>query len=153
MHYAGHAIVNDQVPSLSRLLLARDGASDDDGALFVSELAKVRLDGTKLVVLAACSTASGMVTNGRGIASIARPFLEAGAATVVATLWDVQDQSAASALSSSFIAMLPTWPAACQQRLALRAAAVNRTSGPDVTRPVPMGVGGVDRCSRARLTM
>jgi CHAT domain-containing protein len=96
VHYAGHAVVNDQVPSLSRLLLARDGASDDNGALFVSELAKVRLDDTKLVVLAACSTASGMVTNGEGIASIARPFLEAGAATVVATLWDVQDQSAAS---------------------------------------------------------
>jgi CHAT domain-containing protein len=96
VHYAGHAVVNDQVPSMSRLLLARDGASEDDGALFVSELSKVRLDDTQLVVLAACSTGFGMVTNGEGIASIARPFLEAGAATVVATLWDVQDQSAAS---------------------------------------------------------
>jgi len=96
VHYAGHAVVNDQIPMLSRLLLARDGISEDDGSLFVSELAKIRLDGTKLVVLAACSTASGMVTEGEGIASIARPFLEAGAATVVATLWDVQDQSAAS---------------------------------------------------------
>jgi CHAT domain-containing protein len=96
VHYAGHAVVNDQVPALSRLLLASDGASGDDGTLFVSELAKVRLDDTSLVVLAACSTSSGIVTNGEGIASIARPFLEAGAATVVATLWDVQDQSAAS---------------------------------------------------------
>lgn len=96
VHYAGHAVVNEQIPGLSRLLMALDGGSNDDGVLFVRDLATVRLDDTMLVVLAACSTGSGRITNGEGIGSIARPFLEAGASTVVATLWDVQDQSAAA---------------------------------------------------------
>jgi CHAT domain-containing protein len=94
VHFAGHAVVNEQTPSLSRLLMATTGAIDD-GTLFVSELADIRMDSVKLVVLAACSTLSGAVANGEGIASIARPFLESGAAMVVGTLWDVQDRAAA----------------------------------------------------------
>src|SRR5439155_22281537 len=81
--------------SLSRLLMAQGATAEDDGALFVSEFARIRLEQTRLVVLAACSTAAGMITNGEGIMSIARPFLEAGASTVIATLWDIQDRSAA----------------------------------------------------------
>ena len=95
LHYAGHALVNDQAPALSRLLMAPDHALGDDGSLFVSELSRVRLQRTRLVVLAACSTGTGSVTNGEGVHSLARPFLEAGASWVVATFWDIQDRSAA----------------------------------------------------------
>jgi CHAT domain-containing protein len=95
VHYAGHAMVNEQTPLMSRLVMAQDGSSENDGALFVRELAGVRLNRTRLVVLAACSTAAGMIGNGEGILSIARPFLEAGASHVIATLWDVPDRSAA----------------------------------------------------------
>jgi CHAT domain-containing protein/tetratricopeptide (TPR) repeat protein len=95
VHYSGHAVVNEQTPSMSRLLMTPDENSDDDGALFASELVDVRLDKTSLVVLAACSTSVGMIGNGEGIFSIARPFLEAGASIVIGTLWDIQDRSAA----------------------------------------------------------
>jgi CHAT domain-containing protein/tetratricopeptide (TPR) repeat protein len=95
VHYAGHALVNEQEPLLSRLLLARDATSGDDGSLFVSELSQLRLNRTKLVVLAGCSTGAGMIGSGEGVFSLARPFLEAGASTVVATLWDIPDRSAA----------------------------------------------------------
>ena len=95
VHYAGHALVNDQAPALSRLLMAPDGAGADDGSLFVSELSGIRLQRTRLVVLAACSTGTGSITNGEGVQSLARPFLEAGASWVVATFWDIQDRSAA----------------------------------------------------------
>lgn len=95
VHYAGHALVDDQVPALSRLLLAPDAAGQDDGSLFVSDLGKLRLTRTRLVVLAACSTGTGQISNGEGVQSLARPFLEAGASWVAATFWDIQDRSAA----------------------------------------------------------
>ena len=95
VHYSGHAVVNEQDPSRSRLLMAHDATSDDDGSLLMTELAPVRLDKTRLVVLAACSTGAGQLSNGEGVLSIARPFLEAGAASVVATLWEIPDKSAA----------------------------------------------------------
>jgi CHAT domain-containing protein len=95
VHYAGHALVNDQAPALSRLLMASDGSQGDDGSLFVSELSHIRLQRTRLVVLAACSTGTGSITNGEGVQSLARPFLEAGASWVVATFWDIRDRSAA----------------------------------------------------------
>jgi len=95
LHYAGHALVNEQTPSLSRLLLSPDKQSQDDGSLFVSELSSVRLQRTKLVVLAACSTGTGLISNGEGVQSLARPFLEAGASWVIATFWDIQDKTAA----------------------------------------------------------
>ena len=92
------AIVNEQTPALSRLLVAPDtnldGDSDEQASVFVRELASIRLEQVSLVVLAACSTGSGVVQSGEGIASIARPFLEAGASNVIATLWDVPDRSA-----------------------------------------------------------
>ena len=40
-------------------------------------------------------TGAGMIGGGEGVFSLARPFLEAGASTVVATLWDIPDKSAA----------------------------------------------------------
>src|SRR5262249_24553729 len=68
VHYGGHAIVNDQAPALSRLLLAPD-LEAGDGSLFVRELSRVRLNRTWLVVLAACSTGTGMISNGEGVQS------------------------------------------------------------------------------------
>ena len=95
VHYAGHALVNDQAPALSSLLMAPDAAARDDGSLYVSEFSRVRMDKTQLVVLAACSTGTGPISNGEGVQSLARPFLEAGVSSVVATFWDIQDRSAA----------------------------------------------------------
>ena len=94
VHYAGHALVDDDSPALSRLLLAPDSATGDDGSLLVTDLAGVSLGHTRLVVLAACSTGTGLITNGEGVQSLARPFLEAGAESVVATFWDIQDATA-----------------------------------------------------------
>ena len=47
----------------------------------------------QLVVLAACETAAGRTMRGEGAMSLARPFLVAGARTVVATLWPLDDRT------------------------------------------------------------
>jgi len=91
VHYAGHAVVDLQDPLRSRLLLAAS-PSDPDGSLFAGELRETTLPRHPLIVLAACSTSRGQIAIGEGVLSLARPFLEAGASTVLGTLWDVDDR-------------------------------------------------------------
>ncbi|MEL7146293.1 MAG: CHAT domain-containing protein [Bacteroidota bacterium] len=45
-----------------------------------------------LIVLSACSTAAGEVVAGEGVMSLARAFFQAGAGSVLSTLWNVNDE-------------------------------------------------------------
>ena len=47
------------------------------------------------MVLSACSTNTGTVLRGEGVMSLARAFFQAGAHTVVASLWPLRDDEAA----------------------------------------------------------
>jgi len=60
----------------------------------IREIAELDLGG-QLVVLSACRTAGGVILDGEGPMSLARPFLLAGATTVVASLWPLSDREAA----------------------------------------------------------
>ena len=46
---------------------------------------------TPMVVLSSCETAGGFLNSGEGIMSLSRSFLQAGASSVVHTLWPVED--------------------------------------------------------------
>jgi CHAT domain-containing protein len=91
VHFAGHAVSNDDYPGLSRLLLA--GVGESARSLFAHEIAAMHFDRTRLVVLAACRTSAGRIRRGEGVFSLARPFIAAGVPTVVASLWDVDDRA------------------------------------------------------------
>jgi CHAT domain-containing protein len=91
VHFGGHAFVNPEFPLLSRLAFA--GEAGTEQSLFAHEIARVRFRRTRVVVLAACSTASGVVSRGEGVVSVARPFLGAGVPLVVASQWDVDDRA------------------------------------------------------------
>ncbi|HTQ80710.1 MAG TPA: CHAT domain-containing protein [Thermoanaerobaculia bacterium] len=94
LHFGGHAEVDARSPFLSRLLLAPD--RNDRGVLFAHEIYRHRFAKTRLVVLAACSTAGDPVAPTEGISSLARPFLAAGIPAVVGSLWPVKDEDAAA---------------------------------------------------------
>jgi CHAT domain-containing protein len=80
IHLAVHARVNQEYPLLSALALAPDGApSADSGALSAHEIYRLHLDKTRLVVLAACRSTGGPLSQSEGLSSLARPFLAAGA--------------------------------------------------------------------------
>ncbi|HVT16616.1 MAG TPA: CHAT domain-containing protein [Thermoanaerobaculia bacterium] len=97
IHFSGHSVAYPHHPLSSALLLAREWQGDT-GALAARELYQLHLRGTRLVVLASCSTAAGGPPTQEGVMNLARPFLFAGVPAVVASLWDVDDQSTARLL-------------------------------------------------------
>ena len=64
---------------------------DSIGAVFATDLHREALKNVRIVVLAACDTASGRVSRGEGVFGLARAFLRAGASAVVASLWPIDD--------------------------------------------------------------
>lgn len=100
LHLAAHALVDEQRPQRSAVLLAA-GGPDEDGLLQPREIAGLQLAG-KLVVLSACETGSGRVLAGEGVQSLARAFFRAGARAVVASLWRLRDTEAAAFFDSFY---------------------------------------------------
>ncbi len=86
VHFATHAVLDPLAPSQSRVLLA-------DGSLTVADILNLRL-GAQMVVLSACEGAMGRQNLGDEIMGLARAFFLAGARTVVASLWQIEDASA-----------------------------------------------------------
>ncbi len=103
LHFATHAVVDAVEPERSYVLLAPGGPAED-GRLTVREIVDLDLAG-RVVVLSSCSTAAGAVLRGEGVMSLARAFFQAGATTVVATLWPLRDDDGA-ALFERFYAHL-----------------------------------------------
>jgi CHAT domain-containing protein len=98
LHFATHAQLDDRFPLDSALVLSLpQGFTEDheNGLLQVWEVfEKVRLD-ADLVVLSACETALGEEQGGEGLIGLTRAFQFAGARTVVASLWAVNDPATA----------------------------------------------------------
>jgi CHAT domain-containing protein len=74
----------------------------EDGLLTGLEAALLNLQGTELVILSACDSGTGEVKIGEGVMSLRRAFRIAGAQTVLASHWNVNDK-ATSRLMTEFI--------------------------------------------------
>ena len=97
IHIAAHGQLNVKNPLFSRLILAPDAGpqAEDDGALEVHEVYGLDLTHTEMVTLSACQTQLGSQSNGDDIVGLSRAFIYAGAPTVVASLWSVDDEATA----------------------------------------------------------
>lgn len=93
LHLAAHATYNPHNPLYSAILLASDGGND--GRLEVQEVYSLDLAHTDLVVLSACETQLGELSTGDELVGLTRAFFFAGAPSIVATLWSVDDEATA----------------------------------------------------------
>lgn len=104
VHLAVHGQYSTRSPLESALLLARD--QRNDGRLEAFEIFAMDV-GVPLVVLSACQSGTGTTSGGDEIQSLNRAFLYAGAGQVLATLWNVNDESTA-VLMKAFYEAMPT---------------------------------------------
>jgi CHAT domain-containing protein len=137
IHFAGHAVANEEYPALSRLVLAPDPGTGTT-ALYSYELSRLHFSATSMVVLAGCRTAAGANVLGEGLLSLARPFVEAGVPAVVGTLWDLDDRGAQEFFTTFHRAALKDAP-----RYALRTAQLSFVHAPKTELRLPSAWAGV----------
>jgi CHAT domain-containing protein len=133
LHFATHAILDDNSPMYSRILLSDTATGNqEDGMLEAWEFMKLDLR-ARLVVLSACQTARGRIAAGEGIIGMSWALFVAGSPTVVVTQWKV-DSARSSELMVEFHRNLLKKTAgnkpAMSKSEALRQAALKLLRGP-----------------------
>jgi tetratricopeptide (TPR) repeat protein len=91
IHFATHALVDEA--SSARTALALSAGGGEDGFVGPGELAALSMP-ADLVVLSACRTAGGRLVRGEGLQGLTAPLLAAGARSVLATQWPIEDRTA-----------------------------------------------------------
>jgi CHAT domain-containing protein len=107
VHFATHGCANDEYPELSGLLLSmvNEKGKAEDGFLQLHEIYNLDLP-VDMVVLSACKTGLGRKVRGEGLIGLTRGFIYAGAKRVVASVWQVNDESTSKLMKYFYQAML-----------------------------------------------
>lgn len=104
IHLATHAAADPQYPDRAALVLGIAPNTSDDGLLQVREIMHLPIK-ADLVTLSACDTNVGTAEGEAGVVNLEQAFLVAGARAVVASLWNVEDNST-TALMKAFYTYL-----------------------------------------------
>jgi CHAT domain-containing protein len=103
VHFAAHAVVDDERPERSAVFLAA-GSDAEDGLLQPSDVTALPLRG-RAVVLSACRSASGSILRGEGMIGLSRAFFRAGSPGVVGSLWPLRDDEGAALFGAFYRAL------------------------------------------------
>jgi CHAT domain-containing protein/Tfp pilus assembly protein PilF len=104
VHFATHALIDEEVPRRSGIVLTSEAKGQSDGVLQMHEIWNLNLN-TKLVVLSACETGLGKLVRGEGMVSLMRAFFYAGTKSIVVSLWNVDDNSTADLMKAFYTHM------------------------------------------------
>ena len=107
VHFATHALLDLRNPELSGIVLSLYDANgrSEDGFVRIGDLYHLRMP-VDLVVLSVCDSAEGESPGAEGVFSLARAFFYAGARSVVASLWPVDDRASAVFMEAFYTALL-----------------------------------------------
>ena len=99
IHFAGHGKDDPLALTRSRLFFWPAGAADD-GILYSQELATRDLPRARLAVLAACRSLTPGLRGRENLSGLAAALLAAGVPTVVANLWEAEDQATGAVMKA-----------------------------------------------------
>lgn len=107
LHLVTHGFFNPKHPENSGFVLSDINREQKqvDGFVGLREIYELRAP-VLLVVLSACQTALGENVRGEGLTGLTRGFMHAGAASVVASLWEVDDRATAELMKLFYSNML-----------------------------------------------
>ena len=103
MHIACHGIFDNKIPMNSRLILSSD--KKNDGIISSTDLYGIKIK-SNLVVLSACETAKTFINNGDELIGLIRGFFFAGASSLVASLWKVNDKATYQLMSNFYSCLI-----------------------------------------------
>jgi CHAT domain-containing protein len=121
LHLATHGEFRPDNPLFSGLALA-------DGWLTTLDICNLRLTAS-LVTLSACQTGQNVIAGGDELLGLMRAFIYAGAASVVLSLWQVEDRSTAQLMEAFYAKLAEGWRKAAALRHAQREFLVQQDIG------------------------
>lgn len=88
IHLSTHSFMHKDQPLI---LFSSKGDKKNDGFLESTEILELDLK-SELVVLSSCRSGLGRIDRSEGVLGMQKSFFEAGAKSIVVTLWDVNDK-------------------------------------------------------------
>jgi CHAT domain-containing protein len=107
VHFATHVFVDSKHPELSGIVLSMTDPKGVriNGLMSLPDIYSLELS-AELAVLSACQTALGKDVKGEGLVGLTHSFISAGAKSVVASLWKVDDRATAALMAEFYRGML-----------------------------------------------
>ncbi len=127
IHLATHGILDPERPDRSYLLMA--GSEETGQRLGIAESAGLSLQ-NGLTILSACETAVGEQVPGAALITLAAAFSQAGAQSIVASLWKVNDAATRDFMVAFHRAVGTTGRAAAFQQAQVAVLSTPHTAHP-----------------------
>lgn len=107
VHFATHGFLDSEHPELSGIVLSmtNPNGARTNGLMSLPDIYSLDLS-AELAVLSACQTALGKEIEGEGLVGLTHSFMSAGAKSVVASLWKVDDRATAALMAEFYAGML-----------------------------------------------
>jgi len=110
---------------------------EDDGVLTAYEAMTMNLQGTELVVLSACETGLGETASasGEGVFGLLRAFKEAGAESIMVSMWKVPDDETQQVMKlfyENWLSGMEKHQALREAQLQMRARIMEKNKGVDL---------------------
>ncbi len=104
IHFATHGLINEERPELSGIVMSQFDETGQNlkGVVRLQDIYEMNLS-ADTVVLSACNTGIGKEVKGEGLLSLNNAFLQAGAKTVVSSLWKVDDYAAQELMKNFYL--------------------------------------------------
>ena len=103
IHFATHGLMNETRPELSGVVLSLfdEKGEAQKGFIRLQDIYSLNLS-SDLVVLSACQSGIGKEVKGEGLMSLTGGFIQAGAGSVLSSLWKVDDYATAELMKNFY---------------------------------------------------